>query len=77
MSELVELLPYGVDHIRHVTVAFSKSVYDDGYDWAIQVMHRDGVRSYVLRRYKDLTEAEIALSELQKYIKAIDRLTAN
>lgn len=77
MSELAELLPREVHEISHATVTFSKSVYDDGYDWVIRVMHRGDVHAaHALRRYKSGVEAEAALLDLNKYIAAVRRLTA-
>lgn len=75
MSELAELLPWDVRDVNHATIAASKSVYNDGYDWVVHVMRRRDMRGYVLRRYKSVTEAELALAELQDYIKAVRRLT--
>lgn len=75
MSELAALLPWDVRDVNHVTLAASKSVYNDGYDWVVRVQQRRDMRGYVLRRYKSATEAELATTELRNYINAVVRLT--
>ena len=77
MSELAALLPREVHEINHIAMNFSKSVYNDGYDWVVRVIHHDDVRGHALRRYKSRAEAEAALDKLQAYIAAVKRLTSS
>ena len=76
MSDLAALLPREVHWINHVTLAYSKSVYDDGFDWVVRVVHHDDLRGHALRRYKTGDEAQDAVEELHRYIASVRRLTA-